>query len=166
VFSKEVKEITLICSKQVSSLDTPTLKTTLGLRTCFCTTMEKLLDCPWCFWYKVFKVGRKNSMSYVIAILIVKEWPTQSTTKLKSLNRGSNIRITILWALVGLKDYMKSRKGLRTMVTCLYMLALNCFTFMCMSISSMPSIYACNFKFSLKRFTYNLIAKVRAFDNN
>jgi hypothetical protein len=75
VFSKEVKEITLICSKQVSSLDNPTLKTTLGLRTLFCM-MEELLDCPWCFWYKVFKVGRKNFMSYAIAILIVEKWPT------------------------------------------------------------------------------------------
>jgi hypothetical protein len=34
VFSKEVKEITLICSKQVSSLDIPTVKTTLGLCAC------------------------------------------------------------------------------------------------------------------------------------
>jgi hypothetical protein len=38
--------------------------------------MEEILDYPWYFWYKVFKVGRRNFLSYAIAISIAKEWPT------------------------------------------------------------------------------------------
>jgi hypothetical protein len=49
VFSQESKEITFTCSIQVYSSYTPTPKTTLGLHIGSCTTMEKLLDHPWCF---------------------------------------------------------------------------------------------------------------------
>jgi hypothetical protein len=76
VFSKELKEITLICSKQVSSSIIPTLKTTLGLHIGSYTTMEEVLNHPWCFYNKVFKVGKKNSLSYATVISITKKWPT------------------------------------------------------------------------------------------
>jgi hypothetical protein len=54
--------------------------------------MEEVLDHPWCFWYKVFKVGRKNSISYVATILIIEKWATSSTTKFKSLDHKFNIK--------------------------------------------------------------------------
>ncbi len=82
------------------------------------------------------------------------------------LNQGSNIRVTMLWTLVGLKENMKSRKGFRIVITCPYILAPNCITFMCTSIFSMASIYACNSNISLDSFTYNLIAKGKASNNN
>jgi hypothetical protein len=72
VFSKELKEITLICSKQVSFSIIPTLKTTLGSY----TTMEEVLNHSWCFYNKVFKVGKKNFLSYATIISIAKKWPT------------------------------------------------------------------------------------------
>jgi hypothetical protein len=46
MFCKEVKETTLICSKQVSSLDTPTPKTTLVLCIVSSTIVEESLECP------------------------------------------------------------------------------------------------------------------------
>jgi hypothetical protein len=49
MFSKELEEITLTCSKQVYSSNIPTPKTTLGLHIGSCTTMEEVLDRPWCF---------------------------------------------------------------------------------------------------------------------
>jgi hypothetical protein len=70
---KEVKEITLTCSKQVSSLDTPIPKTTLVLRIVFCTIDEEALEHLWCFLYKVLKVGRRNFVSYATSISITYE---------------------------------------------------------------------------------------------
>jgi hypothetical protein len=46
------------------------------------------------------------------------------------------------------------------------MLAPNCFTFMRMFISLMALIFACNSNLSLESLRYNLIVKVKAFDNN
>jgi hypothetical protein len=69
---REVKEITFTCSKQVSSLNTPTPKTFV-LHIVSCIIGEEALDRPWCFQYKVLKVGRRNSLSYAVAIPIVEE---------------------------------------------------------------------------------------------
>jgi hypothetical protein len=73
MFCKEVKEITFTCSKQVSFSDTPIPKTTLVLRIVFCTIVEKALEHPWCFWYKVLRVGRRNFLSYAATISIINE---------------------------------------------------------------------------------------------
>jgi hypothetical protein len=73
MFCKEVKETTHTCSKQVSSSDTPIPKTTLLLRIVSCTIVEEALEHPWCFWYKVLKVGRRSYLSYAIVISIANE---------------------------------------------------------------------------------------------
>ncbi len=128
MFCKEAKETTLTCSKQVSSSNTPTVETTLVLRIVFCTIVEEALEHPWCFWYKVLKVGRKNFLSY--AMNDQHNLPFDSSL-------WSNIKATILWVLESLTQSMKSKKGLKTWGTCCCMLAPSFFTLVCMSISSM-----------------------------
>lgn len=39
-----------------------------------CTQLEEAFKWPWNFWYKVFNGGRRNQLSYVATISIVKEW--------------------------------------------------------------------------------------------
>ncbi len=71
-----------------------------------------------------------------------------------------------MWALENLKQSMKSRKDLKTLATCSYMLAQSFFTLVHMSISSVGSTLACNSNFSLVSFAYNLIVEAKAFNNN
>jgi len=70
MFCKQAKEITLTYSKQVSSSNTPTPKIALVLHIVFYTILEKTLDYPWYFWYKVLKVGRRTFLSYAKTISI------------------------------------------------------------------------------------------------
>jgi hypothetical protein len=71
---KEINQLAMFCKEvQVSSSDTPIPKTTLLLRIVSCTIVEEALEHPWCFWYKVLKVGRRSYLSYAIVISIANE---------------------------------------------------------------------------------------------
>jgi len=148
-------------------LDTPIPKTTLVLHIISCTTLVKEFDCPWSFWYyKQLKVVRRNRLLYAQAISIAKKWPTWSPTRLKSLNLGSNMRASMLWALENLKESMKLRKGLRTITHLLLHVNTKLFHLGVLSMSLTTLTFACNSNLSLESCTYNLITNTRASNNS
>jgi hypothetical protein len=76
-FSKEVKEITLTCSKQVFFSNSSTPKTTNQSWHRFLHNNGRNIGPSMVFnWYKVFKVGRRNFLIYEATISISKECPT------------------------------------------------------------------------------------------